>query len=91
MLDVIYDFVIWVLLRLALVVDDWRRAMKKRVARLRGSIRRLLRHLTHAPEPAPFRRRRAHNRTSEDAERDVVRLHVEQPQRARHSCDASSA
>lgn len=79
--DATCDLVIWLLLRLALAVDDWRRSMKKRVARLRGSIRRLLRRFRHAPDCRTYRRRRrAHNRTSDDAERDVVRLHVEQPQ-----------
>jgi transposase InsO family protein len=79
MLDTVCDAVIWVLLRLAVAVDDWRRTVRRRARRLRGSVRRLLRVflLVRRGTPPVFRRHRAWNRTPRDVEEGVVRLHVE--------------
>ena len=76
---------LWLLLRVALAVDEHRRRLPRRVRRLRGSIRRLVRRwlLLHDPAALPpfarARRRRPWNRTPAETEDAVVRLHVEQP------------
>lgn len=72
------------LLWLAVALDDHRRALARRVKRWQQRVRRLYdRWLRRggllAPPPFP-RRHRAWNRTPEQLEQEIVRLHVEQPQ-----------
>jgi putative transposase len=80
--DELCDAVIWILLRLAVSVDGYRRWAHRRAGKLRGSLRRLRRQWLHRRgRRLPGRPgKAAHNRTPEHVEELVVRLHVEQPQ-----------
>lgn len=75
--------VIQLLLRLALTIDDHRQGLPRRLRKWRGSLRRVYRRWAErhglAPPPSFPRRRRPWNRTPEQIEEKVVRLHVEQP------------
>jgi hypothetical protein len=76
------DGVIWLLLPLALAVDSYRRWVRRRVVRLRGSLRRLLRRWRLRTKRAQFvpARKPPWNRTAAVVEESVVRVHVERPQ-----------
>ena len=75
------DAMTWLLLRLALAVEAYRRWVHRGAGRLRGSLRRLLRRLARTPA-VPFVRRghRPWNKTPPNIEEKLVHLHVEQPQ-----------
>ncbi|MHB1845611.1 MAG: integrase core domain-containing protein [Deltaproteobacteria bacterium] len=83
------DYLIGFGLRLVLAIDDGRKAIIKRLGRwgaARGSLRLLLRRWLvrrGALPTATFRRRgghKPHNRTPDQVEVEIVRLHVEQLQ-----------
>ncbi|MHB1845740.1 MAG: hypothetical protein ACYCWW_13010, partial [Deltaproteobacteria bacterium] len=83
------DCLIGLGLRLVLAIDDARKAIVKRLGRwgaARGSLRLLLRRWLLRKGASPidsFRRRggqRPHNRTPDQVEVAIVRLHVEQLQ-----------
>ena len=72
------------LLRIAVALQDLKRMVNRRHRVWRGSLRRILRSflpLVGLAKPTVFMRRRRipWNRTPEDVEEQVVRLHIEQP------------
>ena len=74
-------FLIRCLLTLALAIDNWRRRVGRFSRKLSGSLQKLRRrylasHGSATPHPV---RRRAHNRTPENVEKEVVVLHVGWP------------
>lgn len=74
---------LWLLLRLAVAVDVHERRVNRVGRRLRGSMRRVYEKwlgVKHLLEPRHCARRRpAWNRTSQQLEEKLVRLHVELP------------
>lgn len=80
---------VWLLLGLASRLEDWRRhaiarsiAMRRRLRKLRGSLRNLRRSYLgwRGVELEAFpRRRKAHNRIPEHVEKAIVRMHVDAP------------